>query len=127
MYSRTADDTDGASVKPLPDDLIELARRAADDVAPLGDSRSFDPDAAIVNFYEPGARVGLHQDWPASTCNISRVTGSAWTCSYRTTSFVVTDGLGGEVAGHCENTDSHSLTMPLDLHPWISFTVVPWT
>jgi alkylated DNA repair protein (DNA oxidative demethylase) len=61
-YTRTADDTDGAPVKPLPDDLIQLARRAVADVAPLGDSRSFDPDAAIVNFYEPGARLGLHQD-----------------------------------------------------------------
>ena len=62
LYSRTADDTDRAPVKPLPDDLIELARRAVTDVAPLGDDRRFDPDAAIVNFYEPGARLGLHQD-----------------------------------------------------------------
>jgi alkylated DNA repair protein (DNA oxidative demethylase) len=62
MYSTTADDTDGAPVKPLPDDLAALARRAVADVAPLGEDRSFEPDAAIVNFYEPGARLGLHQD-----------------------------------------------------------------
>ena len=62
LYSRTADDTDGAPVKALPADLIELARRAVLDVAPLGDSARFEPDAAIVNFYEPGARLGLHQD-----------------------------------------------------------------
>jgi alkylated DNA repair protein (DNA oxidative demethylase) len=62
LYSRTADDTDGAPVKPLPGDLIDLARRAVTDVATAGDVESFDPDAAIVNFYEPGARLGLHQD-----------------------------------------------------------------
>lgn len=62
LYSSTADDTDGAPVKPLPDDIVALARRAVADVAPLGDDRTFEPDAAIVNFYEPGARLGLHQD-----------------------------------------------------------------
>jgi alkylated DNA repair protein (DNA oxidative demethylase) len=70
-YSRTADDTDGAPVKPLPDDLIALARRACRDVIGAGtgtgssepDAGSrFEPDAAIVNFYGPGARLGLHQD-----------------------------------------------------------------
>jgi alkylated DNA repair protein (DNA oxidative demethylase) len=62
LYSRTADDTDGEPVKPLPDDMIALARRAVGDCALFGDGRVFDPDAAIVNFYEPGARLGLHQD-----------------------------------------------------------------
>jgi DNA oxidative demethylase len=62
LYSSTADDTDGAPVKPLPTDMIELARRAVADVGLLGDGRSFGPDAAIINFYEPGARLGLHQD-----------------------------------------------------------------
>jgi alkylated DNA repair protein (DNA oxidative demethylase) len=59
-YSRTADDTDGAPVKPMPPELVALARRAVDDVG-APESR-FDPDAAIVNFYGPGARLGLHQD-----------------------------------------------------------------
>jgi alkylated DNA repair protein (DNA oxidative demethylase) len=64
-YSRTADDTDGSPVTPMPDELVELARRAVADsgdwqVAPAG--RAFDPDAAIVNVYAPGARLGLHQD-----------------------------------------------------------------
>jgi alkylated DNA repair protein (DNA oxidative demethylase) len=62
LYSRTADDTDGAPVKALPGDLIELSRRAVADAAQFGDGESFDPDAAIVNLYEPGARLGLHQD-----------------------------------------------------------------
>ncbi len=71
-YSRTADDTDGAPVKPMPDELVVLARRAVADVGPFGgeegedgddrDDCAFDPDAVIVNFYAPGARLGLHQD-----------------------------------------------------------------
>ncbi|HEX7131910.1 MAG TPA: alpha-ketoglutarate-dependent dioxygenase AlkB, partial [Iamia sp.] len=60
-YSRTADDTDGAPVKPLPADLVALSRRAALDVdAPGADA--YAPDAAIVNLSAPGARLGLHQD-----------------------------------------------------------------
>jgi alkylated DNA repair protein (DNA oxidative demethylase) len=58
-YSRTADDTDAAPVKPLPPDLAELARRA---VADTGAGSPIEPDAAIVNLYAPGARLGLHQD-----------------------------------------------------------------
>ena len=61
-YSRTADDTDGAPVKPMPDDLIRLGRRAVADAGIASTDGPFDPDAAIVNFYEPGARLGLHQD-----------------------------------------------------------------
>jgi DNA oxidative demethylase len=63
-YSRTADDTDGAPVKPLPVKIRDLARSAvataygADSEA----ARRFAPDAAIVNLYAPGARLGLHCD-----------------------------------------------------------------
>ena len=61
-YSRTADDTDGAPVKPLPDDLIALARRAVTDTSGAAAAARFAPDAAIVNLYGPGAHLGLHQD-----------------------------------------------------------------
>jgi alkylated DNA repair protein (DNA oxidative demethylase) len=64
VYSRTADDTDGAPVKPLPDDLIALCHQAV--AAAYGDGvpeeLAYDPDAAIVNLYEPGAKLGLHCD-----------------------------------------------------------------
>jgi DNA oxidative demethylase len=63
-YSRTADDTDGAPVKPLPPGIVELARaavRSAYGAAGPG-AGAFAPDAAIVNLYAPGARLGLHQD-----------------------------------------------------------------
>ena len=63
-YTRTADDTDGAPVKPMPVSVDTLARRAVA-VAYGADSPEaarFEPDAAIVNLYPPGARLGLHQD-----------------------------------------------------------------
>lgn len=59
-YSRTADDTDGAPVKPLPDDLADLARAAVRDA--YGGDAGYAPDAVIVNLYAPGAHLGLHQD-----------------------------------------------------------------
>jgi alkylated DNA repair protein (DNA oxidative demethylase) len=63
-YTRTADDTDGARVKPMPASLHALARRAV--TAAYGpdssDVADYDPDAALVNLYAPGARLGLHQD-----------------------------------------------------------------
>jgi alkylated DNA repair protein (DNA oxidative demethylase) len=63
-YTRTADDTDGAPVKPLPAEIVDLARAAVG--AAYGvespEAARFAPDAAIVNLYGPGARLGLHQD-----------------------------------------------------------------
>ena len=59
-YSLTADDTDGAPVKPLPDELVRLARAAV--AAYDAGAPRFEPDAAIVNLYAPGAHLGLHQD-----------------------------------------------------------------
>jgi alkylated DNA repair protein (DNA oxidative demethylase) len=63
-YSRTADDTDGAPVKPLPERLAAMARAAVADAygADSTEAASFAPDAAIVNRYPPGATLGLHQD-----------------------------------------------------------------
>jgi alkylated DNA repair protein (DNA oxidative demethylase) len=62
-YSRTADDTDGAPVKPLPPEVIELARDAVGTAYGGGpEAATYAPDAAIVNLYAPGARLGLHQD-----------------------------------------------------------------
>ena len=75
-YSRTADDTDGAPVKPMPPELVALGRRAVADAyitegtggtgstdgSEPDDPGTYDPDAAIVNLYAPGAQLGLHQD-----------------------------------------------------------------
>jgi DNA oxidative demethylase len=57
-YSRTCDDGDGAPVKAFPPLLARLGAAAC---AATG----FEPvayDAAIVNLYERGAKLGLHQD-----------------------------------------------------------------
>jgi len=64
VYTRTADDTDGAPVKPLPDALIALARRAVAETygARSAEAIAYAPDAAIVNLYPEAARLGLHQD-----------------------------------------------------------------
>ncbi|MFH8623953.1 alpha-ketoglutarate-dependent dioxygenase AlkB [Streptomyces sp. NRRL B-24572] len=44
----------------LPDRLVELAREAL--VEAYGEHGGFTPDTALVNFYAPGARMGMHQD-----------------------------------------------------------------
>lgn len=64
VYSRNADDTDGAPVKPLPPDIVALARDAVADTygATSREAREYAPDAAIVNLYAPDAHLGLHQD-----------------------------------------------------------------
>ena len=63
-YSRRLADTTGERVKPFPDELGRLARRAIE--ATYGaDKREFppgQPDAAIVNRYAGGAKMGMHQD-----------------------------------------------------------------
>ena len=61
-YSRTADDTDGAPVKPIPAELVRLCRRAVADTFGAEEGARFAPDAVIANLYAPGARLGLHQD-----------------------------------------------------------------
>ena len=63
-YTRTADDTDGAPVKPLPASVDALARAAVADVYGVDSNEAlrFTPDAAIVNLYPPGAKLGVHQD-----------------------------------------------------------------
>jgi len=60
VYSRTADDTDGALVKPLSDDVAALGRAAV--AAAYGSDGGYEPDAVIANLYPPGARLGLHCD-----------------------------------------------------------------
>ncbi|NLA37236.1 MAG: alpha-ketoglutarate-dependent dioxygenase AlkB [Actinobacteria bacterium] len=62
-YCDTAEDTDGAPVKPLPHWLARLGAAA---VAEAYDEacwlQEYRPDAALVNFYAPGTHMGLHQD-----------------------------------------------------------------
>jgi alkylated DNA repair protein (DNA oxidative demethylase) len=82
VYSRTADDTDGAPVKPLPPAMIALARQAAAETG-LDPAGTYAPDAAIVNLYGPGAKLGLHQDGeePADAPVVTISLGD--TCTFR--------------------------------------------
>lgn len=83
-YSRTADDVNGARVADFPHWLVELGRSAvaaASSVSDPGGSGSlggvggvdslggvsesgvaYTPDAALINFYDGTARMGMHQD-----------------------------------------------------------------
>ncbi|WP_228976504.1 alpha-ketoglutarate-dependent dioxygenase AlkB [Streptomyces sp. DH12] len=68
-YSRTADDVNGAPVAPFPGWLADLGREAV--AAAFGEAAEaevgvradrYAPDAALVNFYDGDARMGMHQD-----------------------------------------------------------------
>ncbi|MGK5637008.1 alpha-ketoglutarate-dependent dioxygenase AlkB family protein [Streptomyces sp. URMC 126] len=60
-YARTVVDGDGAPVKPFPRRLGDLARDAV--ARAYGTPPGPEPyDIALVNFYEAGARMGLHRD-----------------------------------------------------------------
>lgn len=59
-YARTVVDGDGAPVKPFPAWLGEWARRAVEEA--YGEPCGVRYDVALVNFYGPGARMGMHRD-----------------------------------------------------------------
>ncbi len=70
-YSRTVDDDDGRSVAPFPIWAGELARRAVEDATRLdprvtgaedGTAGPYAPDVALVNWYTPRAKMGMHAD-----------------------------------------------------------------
>ncbi len=56
-YEGVRSDHDGRAVLPLPADLADLASR----VAAVAGMRLV-PDVCILNYYEAGGRMGLHQD-----------------------------------------------------------------
>jgi alkylated DNA repair protein (DNA oxidative demethylase) len=62
-YSRFAEDTDGAPVKPFPGWLAALGRRAV--AAAYGDEQAaaaYQPDTALINYYDAAAKMGMHAD-----------------------------------------------------------------
>src|SRR5438045_987982 len=61
-YLKTADDTDGAPVKPLPAGLVAVAPAAVADSFGPESAASYAPDAAIVNLYTAEDHLGLHLD-----------------------------------------------------------------
>jgi alkylated DNA repair protein (DNA oxidative demethylase) len=62
-YSRTADDVGGAPVAPFPDWLADLGRSAlADAYDDPAAGQGYEPDTALINYYDGRARLGMHQD-----------------------------------------------------------------
>ena len=62
-YSRTRDDQDGSPVARFPGWLGDLGRRAvADAYLDTARARDYAPDVALINYYGPDARLGLHRD-----------------------------------------------------------------
>lgn len=56
-YEATRSDYDQLPVQSLPDDLKQMAKRAA-----FTAGMSIEPDICLINFYQESARLGLHQD-----------------------------------------------------------------
>jgi alkylated DNA repair protein (DNA oxidative demethylase) len=84
-YSRTADDTDGAPVTPMPASVDALAHRAVGDAygPDSPEARAFAPDAGIVNLYPPGAHLGLHQDGEEPSASPVVTISLGDTCTFR--------------------------------------------
>ncbi len=61
-YSRTADDAGGAPVAPFPDSLTRLGQDAIAEAFGADDAAGYLPDAALINFYDAAAKMGMHQD-----------------------------------------------------------------
>jgi alkylated DNA repair protein (DNA oxidative demethylase) len=63
-YTRTAIDQEGAPpVAPFPEWLADLGRAAiADAYGDPATGAAYSPDAALINFYDEHAKMGMHQD-----------------------------------------------------------------
>ncbi|WP_328429529.1 alpha-ketoglutarate-dependent dioxygenase AlkB family protein [Streptomyces sp. NBC_00443] len=63
-YARTVVDGDGTPVKPFPEWLGDLGRRAVRDTVGADMLRGPETayDIALINFYEADARMGMHRD-----------------------------------------------------------------
>lgn len=62
-YTREAVDVNGNRVLDVPDWMVRLGRKAL--VAATGDLQAgsdYTPDAALVNYYDDSAKMGMHQD-----------------------------------------------------------------
>ncbi|MCU1395590.1 MAG: alpha-ketoglutarate-dependent dioxygenase AlkB [Ilumatobacteraceae bacterium] len=62
-YTREATDVNGSQVRPFPDWMVRLGRRALR-TAGYSDAEAatYTPDTALVNYYDDAARLGMHQD-----------------------------------------------------------------
>lgn len=75
------DPVSGHKWPPIPDALLDCAVRAA----AAGGFQGFDPDACLVNRYEPGSKLSLHQDkdeadksWPVVSVSLGLPATFVW-------------------------------------------------
>jgi DNA oxidative demethylase len=61
-YSRFAEDVDGAPVDTFPLWLGDLGRRAVLTALGAETAAEYQPDCALINYYDGQAKMGLHQD-----------------------------------------------------------------
>jgi alkylated DNA repair protein (DNA oxidative demethylase) len=61
-YTRTADDVNGLPVAPFPDWLGDIARAVVAEAYGLAAAPRYQPDAAMINYYDDTAKMGMHQD-----------------------------------------------------------------
>lgn len=62
-YSRAATDVNGNRVLPVPDWLVRLGRRALlESGHPAEQAEQYTPDTALLNAYDPAAKMGMHRD-----------------------------------------------------------------
>ncbi len=65
--------------------MPEVVRELAMDVAALAGYSGFEPDVCLINRYQPGARMGLHQDrdeqdfqWPVVSLSLGTPATFLW-------------------------------------------------
>ena len=61
-YTRTADDVNGHPVAPFPEWLGDIARAVVAEACGRDDEAQYQPDAAMINYYDDVAKMGMHQD-----------------------------------------------------------------
>jgi len=63
QYTREAVDVNGNRVLDFPDWMVRLGRAALVEASSdPGAGEGYTPDTALVNYYDDGARMGMHQD-----------------------------------------------------------------
>ena len=67
QYEPTRSDFDAQPAPPLPDDFRALAREIA-----VAAGMTLEADLCILNYYDAGGRMGLHQDKDESAASIAR-------------------------------------------------------
>ena len=132
-YERTRTNVDGEAVAPMPVDLWELVRAAAETATEACESiPAIEPGVCLVNHYTHGGRLGMHQDKSESADSLRRGApvisisiGDACDFGFSTTRPEETDAsamaLGGSNRGRSIRLDSGDVLIfgggCLDLNP----------